>query len=101
MRAFAVLREEIDEMVEECNKTVAATNELWESVKRNEPLELEIYDIKQSSLRTAAEALQVAAMAMKFITSKVCKDIEELPEVEYLYADGSSEPLASSTTENL
>lgn len=79
---FAVLREELDEMIEACNATVKAVNELWENVKENEPLEITVDDIKQHSLQTAAEAVQVAAMAMKFVSSGVCKDIEELPEME-------------------
>lgn len=79
---FAVLREELDEMIEACNATALDTNELWESVKANEPLEIIVDDIKQHSLQTAAEAIQVAAMAMKFVSSGVCKDIEELPEME-------------------
>lgn len=79
---FAVMREELDEMIEECNKTVHAVNELWENVKGNEPLEITVDDIKQYSLHTAAEAVQVAAMAMKFVSSGVCKDITELPEME-------------------
>lgn len=79
---FAVLREELDEMIEECNGTVHAVNELWENVKANEPLEITVDDIKQNSLRTAAEAVQVAAMAMKFVSSGVCKGIEELPAME-------------------
>lgn len=69
-------------MIEECNKTVHAVNELWENVKDNEPLEITVDDIKQYSLHTAAEAVQVVAMAMKFVSSGVCKDITELPEME-------------------
>lgn len=79
---FAVLREELDEMIEACNATVKAVNELWENVKENESLEITVDDIKQHSLQTAAEAVQVAAMAMKFVSSGVCKDIEKLPEME-------------------
>lgn len=79
---FAVLREELDEMMEECNKTAHAANELWKNVKENEPLEIAVDDIKQYSLYTAAEAVQVAAMAMKFISSGVCKDRMGLPENE-------------------
>ena len=79
---FAVLREELDEMIEASNATVKSVNELWENVKENEPLEITVDDIKQHSLQTAAEAVQVAAMAMKFVSSGVCKDIEKLPEME-------------------
>ena len=79
---FAVLREELDEMIEASNATVKSVNELWENVKENEPREITVDDIKQHSLQTAAEAVQVAAMAMKFVSSGVCKDIEKLPEME-------------------
>lgn len=79
---FAVLREELDEMTEECNKTIQAVNELWENVKDNVPLEIAVDDIKQYSLNTAAEAVRVAAMAMKFVSSGVCGGITELPEME-------------------
>lgn len=93
---FAVLREELDEMIEESNKTAHAVNKLWESVKTNAPLEIAVEEIKQYSLQAAAEAVQVAAMAMKFVSSGVCKDIRELPEMDIRKEENAAGKVAAA-----
>ena len=68
---YAVLLEEIDEHEDDTQYIRVDKNTLWNAVKKNDK-ELSVAAInalKRDALHAAAEAIQVAAMAQKFIDS--------------------------------
>lgn len=66
---YAVIKEEIEECEEALDLVKTHTNDLWQCV-RNDSLEvfkIESKLIKRYAIELALEAIQVAAMAQKFI----------------------------------
>lgn len=64
---FAVILEEIDEAKEEIENMDIALKMLWERVKRNDNAEDEAKMLLNYARLAAAETIQVAAMAQRFI----------------------------------
>lgn len=72
--AYAVIREEVDELAEASEDTEKTTRFIWEDVKRNssnEVINKELDMIEKRARHTAIEAIQVAAMCRKWKESKV------------------------------
>jgi len=70
---YAIIKEEIEETqyeLEQINKVVARS---WYYIKQNGNVIDEMVAIKQCAINLAAESIQIAAMAQKFIDSKVIK----------------------------
>ena len=67
---YAVIKEEIEEASNEIRETNCFLTDLWYGIKRNES-DLKEYSqqIKNRATLLACEAIQVAAMAQKFIDS--------------------------------
>ena len=63
---YAVLLEEVEETKEEMSRLEVETKFLWQTVRGNNPFSY-AEDIKRTATNLAAEAIQVAAMAQKFI----------------------------------
>lgn len=71
---YAVIKEEVEEVQEEVELIMGSLEILWEGTKRNwtkESLIKRCEKIKKHSLLNAAESIQVAAMAQKFINSQM------------------------------
>ena len=74
---YAVILEEFEETQCELENLNNATCDLWERVKDNatpERLNLHARAIKKYSINLACEAIQVAAMAQKFVDSLEVKN---------------------------
>lgn len=69
---YAVLKEEVEEAEEDLIRTKDQVASLWRFTKKNlnKPKELAAESIKESAIELAVEAVQVAAMAQKFIDSR-------------------------------
>lgn len=65
----AVIVEEIEEAQEDINSIQRNFGDLWKSVKRNSEPEYHAESIYYCAISLACEAIQVAAMAQKFIDS--------------------------------
>ena len=68
---YAVIKEEIEEAAEELQDIDVNLEIMWNVIKNNEKTDNYIYRIKEHAILLAAEAIQVAAMAQKFIDSEV------------------------------
>lgn len=66
---YAVIKEEIEEAAVEMDKINQKLIGLWDSVKRDEYPNVSILLIKKHAELLACEAIQIAAMAQKFIES--------------------------------
>ena len=66
----AVIFEEIEEAQEDMNKVQNHFGDLWKSVKRNSEPEYHAESVYICAVSLACEAIQVAAMAQKFIDSQ-------------------------------
>ena len=64
-----MLKDEIEELGEETNAINDHLMRLWEVIKQNEDSFGQVKEIKLSANRAAYEAIQVAAMALKYIDS--------------------------------
>jgi hypothetical protein len=73
---YAVILEEVDELKDEVNVLECDMGGLWQAVKHNEKPNDRLKIIKNLALNTSAEAIQVAAMAQKFIDSMELKGIK-------------------------
>lgn len=69
---YAVLKEEVEEAEENLIKTKDQIASIWRFTKKNlnKPKESVAESIKESAIELAVEAIQVAAMAQKFIDSR-------------------------------
>jgi len=71
---YAIIKEEIEETVyelEQINETFARS---WHYIKQNCNVIDEMVAIKQRAINLAAESIQVAAMAQKFIDSEIIRE---------------------------
>ena len=66
----AVIFEEIEEAEDELKSIKSVFEELWYTVKSNESNEPWVSRVMEYSVNLACEAIQVAAMAQKFIDSQ-------------------------------
>lgn len=64
---FAVIQEEIDEAKDDMQEIELHAKCMWESVKQNVSCDNTATHIKKFAIRAACEAIQVAAMAQKFL----------------------------------
>lgn len=67
--AYGVIKEEIEEQDSDSSDIRCEFYKFWESVRHNKP-EMQIIhaeQVKEAALHAAAEAIQVAAMAQKFL----------------------------------
>lgn len=64
---WAVLREEADELSEESMCIGYLLETMWDKVKKNEGTEMYAKDLLQYGVHAACEAIQVAAMAWKYL----------------------------------
>lgn len=65
--AYAVLREEADEVNEATERLEAQLSEIWTNVKMNWKDDKRLYGAKETALQIALEAVQVAAVCERFI----------------------------------
>lgn len=63
---YAVLKEEVEETLDEAKMIQRIMDDLWDSIKGNDCTKLYIGNIQGCALRCAAEAIQVAAMCKKY-----------------------------------
>ena len=66
----AVIAEEIQEAEFEFEIINEAFETIWNLTKNDECGEVEVYKVKNSAISMAVEAIQVAAMAQKFVDSE-------------------------------
>jgi hypothetical protein len=66
---YAVIKEEVEESEQELSDVKAQLERVWYFTKLNEDVNKDMLDLKKYALNLAAEAIQVAAMAQKFIDS--------------------------------
>jgi hypothetical protein len=66
---YAVIKEEIEEAEQELNDVNAQLQRSWYFIKHNEDADKDMLRLKEYAVNLAAEAIQVAAMAQKFIDS--------------------------------
>ena len=75
---YAVLLEEVEEMIECGNNISARMRNIWEHIKHNSNESYsEVYSLRTDVLLLVEEAVQVGAMAQKFIDSQVGKEKTE------------------------
>jgi len=67
--AYAVLKEEVEEAEAELKNVKMMLEDCWFDIKRNTTPNRNIIAIKNCAINLSAEAIQVAAMAQKFIDS--------------------------------
>jgi len=66
---YAVIKEEIEEAADELEAINQMLNIVWSNVRRNSTANKNLLAIKKWSINLAAESIQVAAMAQKYIDS--------------------------------
>jgi len=66
---YAILKEEIEEAEAELKNVKMMLEDCWFDIKRNTTPNRNIMAIKNCAINLSAEAIQVAAMAQKFIDS--------------------------------
>lgn len=69
---YAVIKEEIEETAEEIAHCNVLLDDLWDSIRDNISFR-SVGDIKESAIQAAVEAIQVAAMAQKFLEMENCE----------------------------
>lgn len=67
---YAVIKEEVEEAVEESNLTVDNLEILWSVIRENGAGLESVSYIKQHAIKAAAEFIQVAAMCEKYVLSE-------------------------------
>ncbi len=78
---YAVIKEEIEEAEEQLIYTKEKLNVLWSNIKRNniEFSLAHVYNLEELAINMAVEAIQVAAMAQKYIDSMEIINDEKSP----------------------
>ena len=71
---YAIIKEEVDEVIEEVTLVESTTALLWQMVKECRQTEYSIEKLYTQSIDLAVEAIQVAAMCLKFQMSKEAKE---------------------------
>ncbi len=69
--AYAVIKEELEELIDEVKSVCATSDNIWGLVKNDIPIMCELRAMKTYAEFAAAEAIQVAAMCQKAIESEV------------------------------
>lgn len=63
--AFAVLKEEVEETLDELESVAFRLSVMWDDVKQDDKIGSHLADIEKHAMQCACEAIQVAAMARK------------------------------------
>ena len=66
---YAVIKEEIEEAEQELIDVTAILKRIWYFIKRDENVNKDMFLLKEYAIKLAAESIQVAAMAQKFLES--------------------------------
>ena len=74
---YAVIKEEVEEADQELNDVNNQLKRIWYFIKRDENVNRDMTQLKIYAIRLAAESIQVAAMAQKFIDSFKEAEINE------------------------
>lgn len=69
--AYAVIKEEVEEVKTEFDKVEILLNTSWEEIKNNNVNINNIELFKRVAVNMAAESIQVSAMCQKFIVSEL------------------------------
>ena len=69
--AYAVLKEEIEELECEIEEIKILLSEIWQQIRLNQNNKEIIQQLKRRALFSACKAIQVSAMAQKMIDSEV------------------------------
>ena len=64
---WAVMQEEVEELREECDSIEMAMEQLWHRIRDGVPTEQHVALVEQYAEAAACEAIQVAAMARKYL----------------------------------
>lgn len=64
---WAIIAEEAEELREECDSIEMAMEQLWRRIRDGIPTSLQVALVEQYAEAAACEAIQVAAMARKYI----------------------------------
>lgn len=64
---WAVMQEEAEELREECDSIEMAMEQLWHRIRDGIPTEQHVALVEQYAEAAACEAIQVAAMARKYL----------------------------------
>lgn len=64
---WAVMQEEAEELQEECDSIEMAMEQLWRRIRDGIPTSLQVALVGQYAEAAACEAVQVAAMAQKYL----------------------------------
>jgi len=94
---YAILLEEIDEASVEMDAIEMYIDDAWVLIKANQSAENIMKRIKAKALLLAAESIQVAAMAEKFIQSNLSESNEKDREVRYYLTQRPASPGAFPT----
>lgn len=79
---YAVILEEVDEAEDEMRLCRANVEILWSSIRKNYGYNISYTNkVKENAINLAIEAIQVAAMAQKFMDSKKDPVAEKLSEI--------------------
>lgn len=68
--AVAVLKEEIDEAVEDVQRVIYRYDDVWDCVKKDKICKSAVKEVKKFAEYAVAELIQVIAMCEKFIESE-------------------------------
>lgn len=68
---FSVIQEELEETIDEAAEVGKASHRLWDAVKSddNDAAVMSAEEVESYAINVACEAIQVAAMAHKFVVS--------------------------------
>lgn len=64
---WAIITEEAEELREECDSIEMAMEQLWRRIRDGIPTSLQVALVEQYAEAAACEAIQVAAMARKYL----------------------------------
>lgn len=71
--AYAVMLEEVEEMIHDIDIAARTISGMWSHVKEDESIEADAGVIKTYTISAIQEAIQVAAMAKKVLQSELYK----------------------------
>jgi hypothetical protein len=65
-QGYAVIKEEIEEVMDGMNLLLEIFSNAWSGIKKNEPVFEQVRAVKEAAKNVAIEAVQVAAMCEKY-----------------------------------
>lgn len=69
--AYAVIKEELEELIDEVKDVCNCSDTIWYCAKNDEPVDTTLECMRISAMYAAMESIQVAAMCQKAIDSEV------------------------------